>query len=116
MSPSIVTRDNNLYTLLHAFSYLHTRIHFRPSMLFTVYDNILSRFTYKTLPRLSTCVSISSNQEGTFIFDVLRLNAQTKNLATLKTVCWDSLLSWALVCLANVCALRERTLDIQAKF
>ena len=26
MSPSIVTRDNNLYRLLHAFSYLHKRI------------------------------------------------------------------------------------------
>ena len=24
MSPSIVTRDNNRYTLLHALSYLHT--------------------------------------------------------------------------------------------
>ena len=26
MNPSIVTRVNNLYTLLHAFSYLHVHI------------------------------------------------------------------------------------------
>ena len=58
MSPSIVTRDNNRYTLLHAFSYLHTRIYFGPNMLFTVYDNILSKLTYETLPALATYLPI----------------------------------------------------------
>ena len=100
MSPSIVTRDNNRYTLfMHCHIYTRLSI-FRPNMLFKVYDNILSRFTYK-----KTCfINLSSSQEGTSIFDVVRLNAQTKNLATLKMVCWDLLiirlrkwllLSWA---------------------
>ena len=83
--------------------YIYTRVSiFRPNMLFKVYDTILNRFTYETLLGLST---LSSSQEGTSIFDVLRLNAQTKDFATLKTVCWNLLfirlrkwllLSWAL--------------------
>ena len=83
MSPNIVTRDNNRYTLfMHCHIYTRVSI-FRRNMLFKVYDNILSRFTYK-----NPCfVNLSSSQEGTSIFDVLRLNAQTKNLATLKIVC-----------------------------
>ena len=32
----------------------------------------------------SWLIKSSCNQKGTSIFDVLRLNAQTKNLATLK--------------------------------
>ena len=88
MSPSIVTRDNNRYTLfMHCHIYTRLSI-FRPNMLFKVYDNILSRFTYK-----KPCfINLSSSQEGTSIFDVVRLNAQTKNLATLKMVCWDLLI------------------------
>ena len=69
--------------------YMHFHIYkrvsiFRPNMLFKVYDKILSKLTYETLPALATYLPI---QEGTSIFDVLRLNAQTKNLATLKMVC-----------------------------
>ena len=37
----------------------------------------------------SWLIKLSSNREGTSVFDALRLNAQTKNLATLKTVCCD---------------------------
>ena len=83
MNPSIVTHDNNRYTLfMHCHIYIRVSI-FRPNMLFKVYDKMLSRFTYK-----NPCfINLSSSQEGTSIFDVLRLNAQTKSFAILKIVC-----------------------------
>ena len=68
--------------------HIYTRVSiFRPDMLFKVYETYLVGFIQNT-PRF---ISLSSNQAGTSIFDVLRLNAQTKNLATFKTVCWDLL-------------------------
>ena len=88
-NPSTVTRDDNLYKLLYPFSYLHTGVHFT-SMLFTVYDIILSRLkpTYRTLRVYHNIFQ----SRGHAIFDVLRLTLSLSCLASMavKGLIWDT--------------------------
>ena len=85
MSPNIVTRDNNRYTLFHAFViFTHAYLFSDQTCCSKYMITYLVILHMKTLPAF---INLSSNQEGTSIFDVLRLNAQTKNVATLKMVC-----------------------------
>ena len=61
-----------IITGTHYYMHFHiyTRVSiFRPNLLFKVYDNILSRFTYKTLPALSTYLPVKRPLPSSMFLD-----------------------------------------------